>query len=170
MIIAVTGHRPNKLGGNYDINAPFNKRLRQIMKDFVEEKLKEANDTITMISGMALGVDTQWALAALELRAKYPGRILLEAAIPCLNQDKFWRKESKETYRYLIKEADIVTYVSKKEYAPYLMQRRNEYMVNKADILLAIWDGSQGGTANCIKYAQKVKKEIVFINPKEIKI
>ena len=40
-------------------------------------------------------------------------------------------------------------------------QRRNEFMVDAADVLAAFFDGSQGGTANCVRYAQRVGKKIV---------
>lgn len=31
------------------------------------------------------------------------------------------------------------------------MQKRNEYMVDLADKVVAVWDGSKGGTDNCEK-------------------
>ena len=40
------------------------------------------------------------------------------------------------------------------------MQLRNEAMVNDCDLLLALWNGTSGGTANCIRYANSVKREI----------
>jgi uncharacterized phage-like protein YoqJ len=40
-------------------------------------------------------------------------------------------------------------------------QRRNEFMVDAADVLAAFFDGSQGGTANCVRYASKVGKKVV---------
>ena len=45
------------------------------------------------------------------------------------------------------------------------MQKRNEYMVDLADVVIAVWDGSNSGTGNCIKYAQKCGKEIIQITP-----
>lgn len=45
------------------------------------------------------------------------------------------------------------------------MQKRNEYMVDLADRVIAVWDGSKGGTATCVKYAEKVGKEIIRIEP-----
>jgi len=48
------------------------------------------------------------------------------------------------------------------------MQKRNEYMVDNADIVIAVWDGTKGGTCNCVRYAKKLGKDIVIINPKEI--
>ena len=50
------------------------------------------------------------------------------------------------------------------------MQKRNEYMVNSCSELIAIFDNSPGGTANCIKYATEKGVKIVQINPKELLI
>ena len=45
------------------------------------------------------------------------------------------------------------------------MQKRNEYMVDLADKVIAVWNGSTGGTYNCVKYAEKCGKEIIRIVP-----
>lgn len=39
-------------------------------------------------------------------------------------------------------------------YSPEKMQRRNAWMVDHCDFLLACWDGSPGGTGNCMAYAR----------------
>jgi uncharacterized phage-like protein YoqJ len=48
------------------------------------------------------------------------------------------------------------------------MQLRNEFMVNNSDIVIAVWDGTNGGTANCVKYAQVENKEIIIIDPHKL--
>lgn len=40
-------------------------------------------------------------------------------------------------------------------------QRRNEFMVDAADVLAAFWDGSKGGTANCVGYARSIGKRMI---------
>lgn len=45
------------------------------------------------------------------------------------------------------------------------MQKRNEYMVDHSDKVIAVWDGSKSGTKNCIDYAKKVGKDIIFVQP-----
>ena len=47
------------------------------------------------------------------------------------------------------------------------MQKRNIWMVDNADVLVAIWDGSSGGPKNTVEYTRKVKKPILHIDPKE---
>lgn len=156
-----TGHRPNKLKG-YD---PKDNRdlLWEIYKK-IEIHIEDKGVT-TFISGMALGVD-MWA-ARMILYAKrngYPD-IKLICAVPCKNHSSKWNAESQKIWQRIIDAADEVVYVSEEDYKPYLMQKRNEWMVDKADYVIAVWDGSNGGTGNCIKYAQKKNKEIAIVKP-----
>ena len=72
-------------------------------------------------------------------------------------------------YNSILARADKVVLVSDEEYKPYLMQKRNEYMVDETDKLVAVWDGTAGGTGNCVNYARKVGKEIIRIFPNEIR-
>lgn len=158
MIIAVTGHRPNKLYG-YNLNNEKNLELKEKLKKIlIDNKCTEA------ITGMALGVDTIFALAVLELKDE-GYNIKLHCAIPCRNHSSKWIKESVDLYNDILSKADVVKLVTDETYKPYLMQVRNEYMVDLADKIIAVWDGSSGGTANCVKYAQKKNKEIIRIIP-----
>ncbi len=43
-----------------------------------------------------------------------------------------------------------------------IYQRRNERMVELCDSLAAFFDGSSGGTANCVRYAESVRKKVVM--------
>ena len=152
MKICVTGHRPNKLYG-YNIFTKEWIDLRKLfMKMLVENNCEEA------ITGIALAV--------LDLKEKY--NIKLHCAIPCKNQCFKWSSESIKLYNYILSKADIVKFVSNEEYKPWLMQRRNEYMVDLADKVVAVWDGSKSGTGNCVEYAIKCNKEIIVIKPTDI--
>ena len=158
MKICVTGHRPNNLYG-YNLSDPRWQRLKEQFKSILKE-----NNCEEAITGMALGVDTVFALAVLELKNEGYD-IKLHCAIPCKNHSCKWIKESVDQYNYILSKADIVKLVSEEEYKPWLMQKRNEYMVDLADKVIAVWDDSKGGTANCVKYAEKVGKEIIRIKP-----
>jgi uncharacterized phage-like protein YoqJ len=52
------------------------------------------------------------------------------------------------------------------QYSAAKMQIRNEYMVNACDKLIAVWDHTPGGTENCVKYAQSINKDIIYIDPR----
>lgn len=158
MVICVTGHRPNKLYG-YDLNNQKNVELKNTLK-----KLLVENDCTEAISGMALGVDTLFALAVIELKEE-GHNILLHCAIPCKNHSCKWIGESVVQYNDILSKADKVVVVSNEEYKPWLMQKRNEYMVDLSDMVIAVWDGSKGGTGNCVAYANKKNKTMIRINP-----
>ena len=158
MKICVTGHRPNKLYG-YDLSDLRWQRLKEKFKQILKE-----NNCDEAITGMALGVDTVFALAVLELKEE-GYNIKLHCAIPCKNHSCKWMKESIDQYNDILSKADVVKLVSDEEYKPWLMQKRNEYMVDLADKIIAVWDGSKSGTANCVEYAKSKGKQIIQINP-----
>ena len=156
MKMCVTGHRPNKLYG-YNLNDP---RYIKMKEDF--KRLLVENNCTEAITGMALGVDTVFALAVLELKSEEYD-IKLHCAIPCRNHSCKWIKESVDLYNDILRKADFVKLVSDEPYKPWVMQRRNEYMVDLADKVIAVWDGTRGGTYNCVKYAEKNNKDIIKI-------
>ena len=49
------------------------------------------------------------------------------------------------------------------EYHVTKMQIRNERMVDDSDLVLAFYDGSTGGTHNCIRYAQRQHKSVMNV-------
>lgn len=61
MIITVTGHRPKYLGNEYNLVGPYSDYIRKELQKIIDER-----QPIQMISGMALGVDTMWALLAIK--------------------------------------------------------------------------------------------------------
>ena len=175
--IAFTGHRPNKLGG-YDWNNPKNQRIMLQMSKEIKDILdKNIDNQVRFITGGALGIDQMAFDICNKLKNKYNG-IITEIAIPFKNQASKWYDTNDiQRYNKQLKQADIITYVDIitkykipriKEgiYNPIKMQKRNEYMVDNCDLLIAVYDGiSKGGTRNCINYANKLNKKIIYINP-----
>ncbi len=87
--------------------------------------------------------------------------LILEAAIS--DESRFHSKN--EAFRYAMILCNKIT-VIQKQYDPGCFQKRNKYMVDKSDVVIAIWNGrTSGGTYNTIKYAQSLGKEIIQINP-----
>jgi uncharacterized phage-like protein YoqJ len=152
MKLAATGHRPDKLGG-YGLDV-LTSAYRLALSHLQETR------PATVISGLALGWDTAIALAAIKLG------IPLTAVVPFNGQDSRWPEESRERYRKILDRAAEVVVVSPGGYAPHKMQVRNEWMVDRGDSITALWDGSPGGTANCVGYAEKVGKPIVNLWPR----
>lgn len=152
MIIAGTGHRPDKLGG-YN-NESF-LRVVNLCENYLIRNRPEL-----VISGCALGFDMSLFKAAINLN------IPVLAAIPFKGQEVKWSDKLRKYYFNLLYHAKEIVYVCEPGYSKWKFQKRNEYMVDNCDKLVACWDGSEGGTANCIQYAEKSGKAIdnIFIN------
>lgn len=147
--ICGTGHRPDKLGG-YGEEAGA--RLYGLAYGQLDAMLSVSREEITVISGMALGWDMALARAAAVLNIPWI------AAVPFIGQESAWPMETQERYHQLLATASRTVVVSPGGYSSVKMQLRNQWMVNNSDIVLAVWDGSEGGTRNCIKYAEKCGK------------
>ena len=53
-----------------------------------------------------------------------------------------------------------------REYHKGCMLERNRYLVDHASFLLAVYNGTwRSGTGATVRYAQKLNKEIIIINP-----
>jgi len=158
MRIAITGHRPNKLRGEYEMNGP----LSRLIYDKLTEVVCDYRPT-KMITGMAIGVDMLWANVAIRQECPFI------AAIPCYNQEKKWSSKIQKLYAYIINHPLCCpVWVKEGEYDNSCMQERNKWMVNNCDYLIAVWDGTPGGTANCVRYAESVKRNIFRINPTDL--
>jgi uncharacterized phage-like protein YoqJ len=157
MIVSFCGHRPNKIGG-YKLPNPM---YVDICRD-IDWLLRELNPD-KVITGMALGVD-QWA-AYIAYKLKIP----FIAAIPFEGQELAWPGQSQRTYNILRKLADKEVIVSEGGYSAEKMQTRNKWMVDHCNTLIAIFDGSKGGTGNCVNYAQSINKNIYLIDPAKFK-
>lgn len=160
--VCFTGHRPDKVGG---YNPKDNKTLLWKLNEIIVEHI-ENKGVDTFINGVALGIDMWAARIVIKLKEKYP-QIKLISAIPCRNHPNKWPQESKDEWKFVTDNSDDVILVTDEEYKPYLMQVRNEWMVNHSEYIIAVWDGSKGGTGNCVSAAEKQNKKITIINPKE---
>ncbi len=112
---------------------------------------------------MALGVDTYAANIVLNLKAQYPG-ITLECAIPCETQAVKWNERDRDIYYDLIAKCDKETLLQQ-NYTSDCMQKRNEYMVDNSDYVIAVWNGKPSGTGNTVKYAKKKNRVVLLVNP-----
>lgn len=148
-IIAATGHRPAKLGG-------YTPGVLHRLTDFAAWWL-ETRCAESAISGVAQGWDTAFALACIRLG------IPLTAAVPFVAQPNRWPVDDVKRYHAILAQCHRVVIVSPGGYSDMAMQLRNKWMVDQCTHLCALWNGSPGGTANCLHYADSVNRP--YSNP-----
>ena len=160
-ICCCTGHRPKGFSWDYeDKTLREHKEYLGYLAYLVEDFIKDGYDW--SISGGAIGADMDFAETVIALRERYP-HIRLEIAAPCKQQDRKWREADKARYQAICAQADEINVLSP-YYTAWCMDRRNRYMVDKADLVLAIWNGRKtGDTYQTQQYAQKKDKQVEYI-------
>jgi uncharacterized phage-like protein YoqJ len=147
-VVAITGHRPEKLKNLGWIDSELSRVLIKL-------------NTTLLYQGMAAGVDLMSATIAKRLDIPYV------AARPWAGHTP--RQQDQDRYAVVLNQAQSVVNVSPETnyLGPWQYHQRNEYMVDHADIVVAVWDGDpKGGTAACVRYAQKKGLDVVRLDPK----
>ena len=151
--ISFTGHRPEKL----------TRPDRAIQKDLEKEIRQAIADGFSVfISGMARGVDI-WA-AEIVLRLRDAGEaIRLICACPYQGFERGWKQSWQDRYKAILSTADLVRYICP-GYSRSCFQQRNEWMVDHAARVIAVWNGQPSGTKNTIDYAQRIGIPVTMVN------
>jgi len=154
-----TGHRPQKLPWGCDESdarcVEFKEKLDAVIAAVYESGITH------FICGMALGCDLYCAEAVIKLKALHSD-VTLEAAVPYDGQDAKFKEADRKRYREILYNCDKTTLTSD-YYTPSCMMRRNKYMVDNSNVLIACYDGHSGGTWNTIKYAMEQDKEVIHL-------
>lgn len=117
--------------------------------DLIEWHNRPVSNTPIAISGVALGIDQDFCGVCVELGVPFV------AFVPFVGQDSRWPAASREVYRKVLDAAAGVRVVSQPPATDEAARRaaldRNEAMAETIDELIAVWDGSQGGTSHMVR-------------------
>ncbi len=138
---AFTGHR--NLGEDFSV-----RKLKKEIKNLILRGVD------TFYNGMAMGFDLCAAEQVLALKKKYP-QIKLIACIPCYNQERNFSEKDKKRYVEVLKNCDEQVLIST-EYFRGCMQKRDKYMAERADCMIAYCKKSTGGAAFTVKCFEKL--------------
>ncbi len=144
-----TGHR--------QISAQHMLALPALLK---AEIAKQADVGVTHFrAGGAIGFDTLAALCVIEQKKLYP-HIKLDLILPCRDQDAAWSEHDRSAYRFVLSEADSVSYL-RERYCEGCMLERDRRLVEGSDVCIAFLTKSKGGTAYTASYALKMGLDFV---------
>lgn len=144
-----TGHR--QLEKDFNVDA-----LDRAIEDFIQKGVRY------FYNGMAQGFDLLAAERVLTMKEKYP-QIKLIACIPFYGQERSMNNLDKQRYVHILKKADEQRLISY-HYTKFCYMKRNQYMVDESDCMIAYLREKKGGTYNTVLYYEKKKNgEKVFL-------
>ncbi len=154
-----TGHRPEKLPWGTDENDP---RCTALKKHLYKEVTSAYHLGYShFLCGMARGTDLYFCEAVLRLRDLHSD-VKIEAAIPFPKQAHRWKTSEQSRYYQLLDRCNYQTIVQQ-QYTQGCMHRRNRYMVDHSTRLIAVYNGTGGGTLYTINYANKQDLDIILL-------
>ena len=155
--VAFTGHRPEKLPWDNNDNSPEGALFKFLLREALEYLI--GRGYVNFLSGAARGFDTIAAEIVISLREVYPW-VRLTVVLPCADQAARWNAEDKRRWENIVHNSDHVETLAPM-YDKSCMFRRNRYLVDNADLVLAAYHkGSSGGTAMTVEYAHKRGKKV----------
>lgn len=145
---AFTGHR--------ELEEDFNENnLTKRVEELIQQGVK------IFYNGGALGFDLTSAEIVLKLKKKYDVKLVI--CVPFYGQERRYSLQDKERYKKILKTADEVVILSDEYYKGCLL-RRNDYMIERADCLIAYLKKDFGGTAYTVKkFRAKKGEDIIYI-------
>ena len=156
-----TGHRPEKMPFSATAHSFAYHTFRRNLEFAVQQAILDGYRHF--ITGMSRGMDLWAAMCVLDFKRAYPG-LTLEAAIPCPEQPSRWPAEDVRFYNLVLSRCDTRTVLSPR-YTAGCMDKRNRYMVDHSDVVIAVWSGRPSGTGKTVTYALAKGKPVVVIDP-----
>ena len=159
---AFTGHRPKKLPWRNDETAPECAALKAVLTEQIAALIEKGYTHF--MSGMAEGTDVWAAQSVLAFREENPA-LKLHCILPCFNQSEEWSASSQARYRSILEHADSVIFINREDKKDCMLER-NRFLVSYAATVLAVYNGERrGGTAATVRYARRLGREVIVIDP-----
>ena len=147
-----TGHRPEKLNLS-------EAEIRRALKEEILRAIADGCDRF--FTGMARGVDLWAAQEVVSLRSQYP-QLQLAAAIPYEGFEAQWSPYWQQLYRSVLAACGDV-HIFRKDFSYDSFQTRNRYMVDHCGRVIAVYNGTPGGTRNTVLYARELERKVFLI-------
>ena len=127
------------------------------------------NGYTEFLSGMAPGVDLWAAQIVLALRVTKPS-LRLHCILPCAAQSAKWSAALQKQYRAILEQADSIIFVNRADKKNCMLER-DRFLVSYASVVLAVYNGERrGGTAATVRYARKLGRELIVIDPSTLTV
>ena len=155
MIITFVGH------GTLNISNELSDKIKKAIEDNIAEK-----DHVTFYCGGYGDFDNHCARLCREIKATYP-KCEVVFVTPYLTSSQ----QAKMKYLLDMKLYDTTVYPPLENVLPrFAISKRNEWMVEQADLVIAFVAHEYGGAYKTLRYAERKKKKIIQLKKESGKI
>ncbi|MEM6927261.1 MAG: hypothetical protein AAF602_10045 [Myxococcota bacterium] len=158
--IGVTGHR--KLGDHPGVEAVVRDASRRLLGAMAEVGRLNGGG-IEAWSALAIGADTLFAEAALELELPLVG------VVPFANYPRDFRGPERPIFDALLERCSRVVTLDRKRKTKHAYLEGGTCIVQSVDLLFAVWNGQParalGGTGDVVAYAERRGVPVVCVDP-----
>ena len=147
-----TGHRPDKMELG-------EKEIKPLLEKAIDNAI--INGYVTFITGMAMGTDI-WAAEIVLKRKKSNKNLHLICALPHPGFESRRSMIEKMRFNKIIKKADISKEINS-HYFTGCYQVRNKWMVDRSNLVIAVFNGKKSGTKNTVDYARRKGVNVVNV-------
>ena len=156
--IAITGHRPQHLISPDGRPIEPQGAMLAFLRWAAARALRKGQDTLTIITGGALGIDQEMADLVTGLKSMPFEGVALRSCIalpfPPEVQGASWPAEDLARLRRLVASADELIGPLYPTFSVGGLHARNAAMVDSANYVVGFWNGKHsGGTYACLLYA-----------------
>ncbi len=160
--VCFSGHRPEKLPGGTKGNT-----LQRMLRGFLHTRILTAIDQgyTTFLNGTARGVDLWAGEIIMALKLQDP-RLHLISVKPMEKPPLGLIGEELYLYNSVLECSDLVicTQPPGTTSAKQCFQRRNQFMVDHASLLIAMLGHDKSGTGQTVRYAKKQELQVEVID------
>jgi uncharacterized phage-like protein YoqJ len=167
--VSFSGHRPDRLPGNGDPDAPEAKRLAAVLQKEIIAAIDRG--MTTFIHGCMAGFDLFAALQVIEIKKQFPGVQLVSVApysVHFFSKEKCWTQEWETRAREVFAQHDFGISLAE-HYRSGIYYERNRVLVAHSSVLICYHDGGWGGTKYTVDRAIEKGLTVKNLYGKEVK-
>lgn len=154
MILSFISHSSSKFDNEYNLSGKYS----DLIVNSIERVVDKISPTV-MVCGFPSEMDLLFAEIAIKRN------IELNICVYSTFNNNFLFKRWENVLNY----SNLTKYIISDDiFDNYNLELKNKYICDSSDILLAIYDSSEGNTRNCLNYASIIKLRKIVINKHEL--
>jgi len=153
--LSFSGHRPDRLPGNGDPNAPEAQKLIAALRKEITAAINEG--MTSFLHGCMAGFDLFAIEQVIALKQQYPHIKLVSVApykAEFFSREKCWTPEWEKRAREVFRQQDIGVRLSE-SYRRGIYYERNDILIQYSSLLICYHDGGSGGTQHTVRKARE---------------